>query len=100
MISFKQTISITEVFHFKNPRPGFSFSPPVSSEITQCRFFWPDFHLSSYRLIVQALKSDYSSLKLIRNHSRKLTNCFQHRCSPQPKSIHNPPHFTIVQKVI
>ena len=39
MISFKQTISITEVFHFKNSRLGFSFSPPVSSEITQCRFF-------------------------------------------------------------
>ena len=29
MISFKQTISIIELFHFKTPRLGFSFLPPV-----------------------------------------------------------------------
>ena len=38
-ISFKQTVSITEIFHFKNPRLGFSFLPPVSFEIIQCKFF-------------------------------------------------------------
>ena len=47
MISFKQIISITEVFNFKTPRLGFSFLSPVSFEIIQCRFFQSDFHLSS-----------------------------------------------------
>ena len=41
MISFKQTISITEVFHFKIPHLSFSFLPPVSIKITQCRSFNP-----------------------------------------------------------
>ena len=38
-ISFKETISKTEVFHFKTPRIGFSLLLPVSFAITQCRFF-------------------------------------------------------------
>ena len=38
MIFFKQTISVTEVFHLKTPRLGISFLPPVSFEIIQCKF--------------------------------------------------------------
>ena len=33
MVSFKQAISTTEVFHFQIPRLGFLFLPPVSFEI-------------------------------------------------------------------
>ena len=39
MISYKQTICITEVFHVKTPRLGFLFLAPVSFEIIQCKFF-------------------------------------------------------------
>ena len=39
MISFKQTMSITEVFHFKTTRLGFSFLPPLRFEIIPSRFF-------------------------------------------------------------
>ena len=33
MISFKQTVSITEAFHFKTSRLGFLLLPPLSFEI-------------------------------------------------------------------
>ena len=39
MISFKQSISVTEVFDFKTTRLGFSFLPPVNFEIIQCKCF-------------------------------------------------------------
>ena len=39
MISFKQIISIIQIFHFETSRLGFSFLPPVSVEIIQRKFF-------------------------------------------------------------
>ena len=59
MIYFKQTISATEAFHFKPPRLGFSFLPPVSLEIILCRF---SSRISIFPTIDWPLKSDYSSL--------------------------------------
>ena len=38
MISFKQTVSITEAFHFKTSRLGFLLLPPVSFEIISERW--------------------------------------------------------------
>ena len=38
MIYFRQTISTTEVFHVKTPRPGFSFLPLVIFEIIHASF--------------------------------------------------------------
>ena len=35
------------------PRPSFSFLTPVSFVVDQCRIFSLDFHLFSYRLIVE-----------------------------------------------
>ena len=54
MIYSKQSPSTTEVFHFKTPRKGFSFLPPVSFEIIQCRFFWSDFYLSDFQLAIDS----------------------------------------------
>ena len=39
------------VFHFKIPCLGFSFLPPISFEIIQCRFPQSAFHFSSYPII-------------------------------------------------
>ena len=59
MIFFKETISITEVFHFKTPCLGFSFLPPVSFEIFSTGI---SSRVSIFPPIDWPLKSDYSSL--------------------------------------
>ena len=57
-----------QFFHFKNPRLGFSFLPPVSFEIIKCRFFQSDFLLSSYPtiLVQKHLRWSLFLIKLIK----------------------------------
>ena len=66
-------MSITEVFHFKTPRLGFSFLPKVSLEIIQCRFFQSDFHLSSYRMTVEIRPFYLAPNQFLRQFHK---NCF------------------------
>ena len=61
-VSCKQNINLTEVFHVKPPRLGFSFLPPVSFEIFTESFSSWIFIFSSIHWLK---KSDCSSLKLM-----------------------------------
>ena len=57
VFSYKQTIDITDVFHFKTSRLDLSFLPPVSFELIHCKFYQSDF------LTYQLTKKSGSSLK-------------------------------------
>ena len=59
MISFKQTVSITEVFHFQTPRLGYSFLAPASFKIIQLKF---SSRISIFSPIDWPLTFDYSNL--------------------------------------
>ena len=59
MISFKQNISTTEVFHFQTARLGYSFLAPVSFKIIQLKF---SSRISIFPSIDWPLTFDYSNL--------------------------------------
>ena len=60
MIYFNYTTIATDVFHFKIPRLGFSFLPPVSLKLFSAGF---SSRISIFPTIDWPLKSDYFSLE-------------------------------------